>query len=50
LLKLGLTQYGQKQYPQAEATLRQVLQRYPGTDVARTAQDRLRSMQNAGSR
>lgn len=50
LLKLGLTQYGQKQYPQAEATLRQVLQRYPGTDVARTAQDRLRSMQIAGNR
>ena len=50
LLILGLTQYGQKQYPQAEATLRQVLQRYPGTDVARTAQDRLRSMQIAGNR
>ncbi|HQX91242.1 MAG TPA: tol-pal system protein YbgF [Thermomonas sp.] len=50
LLKLGLAQYGQKQYPQAEATLRQVLQRYPGTDVARTAQDRLRSMQIAGNR
>ena len=50
LLKLGLTQYGQKQYPQAEATLRQVLQRYPGTGVARTAQDRLRSMQIAGNR
>ncbi|HOV95380.1 MAG TPA: tol-pal system protein YbgF [Thermomonas sp.] len=50
LLKLGLTQYGQKQYPQAEATLRQVVQRYPGSDVARTAQDRLRSMQLAGNR
>lgn len=50
LLKLGLAQYGLKQYTQAEATLRQVLQRYPGTDVARTAQDRLRSIQLAGSR
>lgn len=50
LLKLGLAQYGQKQYPQAEATLREVLQRYPGGDVARTAQDRLRSMQLAGNR
>jgi tol-pal system protein YbgF len=50
LLKLGLAQYGLKQYAQAEATLRQVQQRYPGSDVARTAQDRLRSMQLAGNR
>ncbi|MCR6497273.1 hypothetical protein LJB71_14295 [Thermomonas sp. S9] len=45
-----MTQYGLKQYGQAEATLRQVLQRYPGTDLARTAEDRLRAMQVAGSR
>ncbi|RZA14257.1 MAG: tol-pal system protein YbgF, partial [Lysobacteraceae bacterium] len=44
LLKLGLAQYGLKQYDDAQATLRQVVQRYPGSDIARTADDRLRSL------
>jgi tol-pal system protein YbgF len=46
----ALSQYGLKQYPAAEATLRQVLQRYPNSDVARTADDRLRAMQLTGAR
>ena len=50
LLKLGLSQYGLKQYGDADATLRQVLQRYPNSDVARTADDRLRAMQISGTR
>lgn len=50
LLKLGLSQYGLKQYERADATLRSVVARHPGTDIARTAEDRLRSMQLAGAR
>ena len=50
LLKLGLSQSGLRQTEAAMATLRQVGQRYPGTDAARIAEDRLRSMQVAGSR
>ncbi|GAB1408418.1 tol-pal system protein YbgF [Thermomonas brevis] len=50
LLKLGLSQYGLKQYERADATLRAVIARHPGTDIARTAEDRLRSMQLAGAR
>jgi len=45
LLKIGLSQHGQKQYDQAEATLHEVGQRYPGTDAARIAADRLRAIQ-----
>ena len=45
LLKVGLSQYGLKQMDAAEATLAQVIQRYPGTDAARTADDRLRAIQ-----
>ena len=30
--------------PEAEATLQQVVERYPGTDAARTADDRLRAI------
>ena len=33
-----------------DATLHQVVQRYPGSDVARTADDRLRAMRIAGNR
>ena len=44
LLKLGLVQLGLRQDGQAAAILRQVVQRYPGTDVARIADDRLRSI------
>jgi len=50
LLKLGLAQYGLRQTEVAMDTLRQVAQRYPGSDAARIADDRLRSMQLAGSR
>ena len=45
LLKVGLSQYGLKQMDAAEATLSQVSQRYPGSDAARTADDRLRAIQ-----
>lgn len=45
LLKLGLAQYGLGQVREAEATLQQVSSKYPGSDVARTADDRLRSIQ-----
>ncbi len=45
LLKVGLSQYGLKQLDAAEATLSQVGQRFPGTEPARTADDRLRAIQ-----
>lgn len=45
LLKVGLSQYGQKQVDAAERTLSEVSTRYPGTDAARTAEDRLRTIQ-----
>ena len=45
LLKLGLSQYGLREYDRADVILRQVATRYPGTDIARTAEDRLRSLQ-----
>jgi len=44
LLKVGLSQYGQQQHDAAEATLDEVTQRYPGTDAARIAADRLRAI------
>lgn len=44
LLKVGLSQYGLKQLDEAQATLAQVAQKYPGTDAARTADDRLRAI------
>ena len=48
LLKVGLSQYGLKQLDQARATLAQVAERYPGSDAARTAEDRLRAIDLAG--
>jgi tol-pal system protein YbgF len=45
LLKLGLVEYGLGQVDAAERTLNDVVTRYPGSDVARTADDRLKSMQ-----
>lgn len=45
LLKLGLVEYGLGQVDAAERTLNEVVTRYPGSDVARTADDRLKSMQ-----
>ncbi|MET0580601.1 MAG: tol-pal system protein YbgF [Pseudoxanthomonas sp.] len=45
LLKLGLSEYGLGKVDEAERTLSDVVTRYPGSDVARTADDRLKSMQ-----
>ncbi|KAF1700919.1 tol-pal system protein YbgF [Pseudoxanthomonas suwonensis] len=45
LLKLGLAQFGEGEVRQAQATLAQVESQYPGTDAARIAADRLRSIQ-----
>lgn len=48
LLKVGLSQYGQDAFEAAAGTLAEVIARYPGTDVARTAEDSLRSMRLDG--
>lgn len=45
LLKLGLSEFGEGKVQAAEATLAEVTVRYPGSDAARTAADRLRSIQ-----
>lgn len=45
LLKVGLCQYGLRQLDAAEATLGRVVARYPGSEAARTADDRLRAIQ-----
>lgn len=45
LLKLGLCEYGLGKVEQAESTLATVVSKYPGSDVARTADDRLKSIQ-----
>jgi tol-pal system protein YbgF len=42
LLKLGYTQVEQKQFSAARSTLAAVSQRYPGTDAAKLAADKLR--------
>ena len=47
LLKLGFTQYEQKKYSDARTTLTQVTQRYPNTDAARLAQDRIKRLPSA---
>ncbi|MCE7031131.1 tol-pal system protein YbgF [Lysobacter sp. GX 14042] len=41
LLKVGLSQQGLQQVDEAERTLAEVSSRYPGTDAARIAEDRL---------
>jgi tol-pal system protein YbgF len=41
LLKLGYTQLDQKKTAEGRATLSQVVQKYPGTDVARLADEKL---------
>lgn len=41
LVKLGLTQLDQKKTADGRATLSQVVQKYPGTDAARLANERL---------
>jgi tol-pal system protein YbgF len=45
MLKVGLSLYGLKRMDAAEATLAQVAQQFPGTEAARTAEDRLRAIQ-----
>jgi tol-pal system protein YbgF len=45
LLKIGLCDYGLGKLPEAERTLGEVIAKFPGTDVARTADDRLRAIQ-----
>ncbi|MDH5833083.1 tol-pal system protein YbgF [Luteimonas kalidii] len=47
LLKIGLSQYGLRDLDGAEATLAQVANQFPGTDAARTAEDRLHAIQLA---
>jgi tol-pal system protein YbgF len=42
LLKLGYTQVEQKQFSAARSTLAAVSQRYPGTEAAKLAADKLR--------
>ena len=41
MLKLGYTQFEQKQYPAARATLTDLTNKYPGTDQAKQAAQRL---------
>ncbi len=48
LLKLGYTQTEQKHLTEARTTLGQVVERYPGTDAARLAQDRLQRLPSEG--
>jgi tol-pal system protein YbgF len=48
LLKLGYTQIEQKHLTEARATLGQVAERYPGSDAARLAQDRLQKLPSEG--
>ncbi|HEY1140021.1 MAG TPA: tetratricopeptide repeat protein, partial [Lysobacter sp.] len=45
MLKIGLSQFNQKQVEAAERTLADVSSKYPGTDAARTASDRLNAIQ-----
>jgi TolA-binding protein len=42
LLKLGYTQFEQKQWAAARSTLTAVTQKYPGSDTAKLASDKLR--------
>jgi tol-pal system protein YbgF len=44
MVKLALTQIDQKKPADARATLKQVVQRFPGTDAARLAASRLQSL------
>ena len=44
LVKLGFTQFELKQFPQARTTLTLVAQRYPDSDAARLAADRLKRL------
>jgi len=44
LLKLGYTLQEQKRLPEARTTLRQVVQRFPGSDAAKLAAERLQKL------
>jgi tol-pal system protein YbgF len=48
LLKLGYTQVEQKHLTEARATLGEVVERYPGSDAARLAQERLQKLPSEG--
>lgn len=48
LLKVGYCQYEMKDWPAAETTLNNVVQKYPDTTVARLAQGRLRALKLEG--
>jgi len=48
LLKLGYTQIEQKHLTAARATLGEVIERYPGSDAAKLAQDRLKKLPSEG--
>jgi tol-pal system protein YbgF len=50
LLKLGYTQFEQKHLSDARATLTDVVQRFPGTDAARLAAERLQKLPAAEAR
>ncbi len=50
LLKLGYTQYEQKHLSEARATLNDVVQRFPSTDAARLATERLQKLPAAEAR
>ena len=45
MLKVGLSQQGLDRLDDAERTLAEVASRYPGTDAARVASDRLGAIQ-----
>ena len=45
MLKVGLSQQGLQQVEAAERTLAEVAARYPGTEAARVASDRLGAIQ-----
>ena len=48
LLKLGYTQFEQKHLSEARTTLKLVVERFPGTDAARLAQERLQKLPPEG--
>jgi tol-pal system protein YbgF len=48
LLKLGYSQFEMKQYADSRATLTDVTRRFPGTDAAKHATDRLRFFSSGG--
>ena len=48
LLKVGYCQFEMKDFARAEATLNEVVHRYPDTTVARLAEGRLRALRVEG--